>query len=138
VALSLFPSMVHGFNNQMSVMGAFFAPVAGVLVVDYLALRRMKVDVPALFRAQGRYWCWGGFNRIAIGWVVAGCAVTFAVPDAWIKTVSSGIITGLGYLATMAIARARSRIVAAGTAPVEVATDAAPPEPVSAPAPAGS
>jgi NCS1 nucleoside transporter family len=125
VALSLFPSLINGYNSQMNVMGGVFAPIAGILVVDYMILRRMKIDVPALFESRGRYWFWGGFNWVAVGWTAAGFLISFAVPDSWVKTIATGVITAIGYLVTMLIARARSAVVARGTAPVEVTVDLA-------------
>lgn len=125
IVLSLFPNLVNGYTDQMNLMGGVFAPIAGVLIVDYLALRRMKIDVPALFRRHGRYWYWGGVNWVAIAWVVIGFAISFAVPDAWIKTITTGVITGICYLVTMLVLRTRSDVLATGTTPTEVKVDVA-------------
>jgi NCS1 nucleoside transporter family len=125
VALSLFPNLINGYNAQMNIMGGLFAPIAGVLIVDYLVIRRMRIDVPALFEKNGRYWYWGGFNWVAIGWTVIGFAISFLIPDAWVKTASTGIITGAGYLVTTLSLRARMEILARASAPVEVTVDLA-------------
>jgi nucleobase:cation symporter-1, NCS1 family len=65
----------------MNVMGGFFGPVAGILLADYLVVRRMRIDVPALFEKHGRYWYWGGFNWIAVAWTALGFAGSAAELD---------------------------------------------------------
>jgi NCS1 nucleoside transporter family len=125
VALSLFPGLVNGYTNQMNLMGGVFGPIAGILIADYLAIRRMKIDVPALFERGGRYWYWAGFNWIAVGWTVLGFLGSLLVPDAWVKTIASGILTGLCYLATMLAVRGRAAVLSRASAPVEVTVDMA-------------
>jgi NCS1 nucleoside transporter family len=123
VGLSLFPSLVNGYTNQMSLMGDFFAPIAGVLIADYLFIRRMKLDVPALFEKNGRYWYWRGVNWVAVGWVVLGFIISFYIPDAMIKTLSTIVITGVLYLATQLILKARVDVLAHAAAPIEIPVD---------------
>src|SRR5262249_51529606 len=51
-----------------------FAPISGVLVVDYFLLRRRRLNVSQLFEddAQGHYRFVGGFNIAALGCMVLG------------------------------------------------------------------
>ena len=53
VALSTVPDVLNGFFRDLSLLGNVFAPVAGVLVFNYLLVRRMRIDVAALFRPAG-------------------------------------------------------------------------------------
>lgn len=54
-----------------------FAPVAAVVLVDFLVLRRQRLEVRDLFieNASSRYWFWGGVNPAAIASVAAGCVL---------------------------------------------------------------
>jgi NCS1 nucleoside transporter family len=53
VALSTVPDVLNGFFGYLSLLGNVFAPVAGVLVFDYLFVRHMRIDVAALFDPKG-------------------------------------------------------------------------------------
>jgi NCS1 family nucleobase:cation symporter-1 len=47
----------------------------GVLIADYWALRRGRLDLAGLYRRNGPYWYWGGFNPIALVALAAGMAL---------------------------------------------------------------
>jgi NCS1 family nucleobase:cation symporter-1 len=53
-----------------SLLGA----VGGVLIADYLLIRRTRLDLPALYRGEGPYWYAGGFNPIALIALALGIA----------------------------------------------------------------
>jgi cytosine/uracil/thiamine/allantoin permease len=79
-----------------------FSPVAGVLVFDYLFVRRMQIDVAALYDPKGRYRYWVGFNPIAVVWTAIGFLIcTYVIPTAWIPALLTLLITGVGYLLTV-------------------------------------
>jgi NCS1 family nucleobase:cation symporter-1 len=46
----------------------------GVLIADYWALRRARLDLAGLYRRDGPYWYSGGFNPIALIALAAGMA----------------------------------------------------------------
>ncbi|HXG08991.1 MAG TPA: NCS1 family nucleobase:cation symporter-1 [Gemmataceae bacterium] len=48
--------------------------VGGVLIADYFLVRRTRLDLPGLYRRQGPYWYWGGFNPVALVALAAGIA----------------------------------------------------------------
>jgi nucleobase:cation symporter-1, NCS1 family len=101
VALCGVPGVLD-FFRYVSLFGNVFAPVAGVLVFDYLFVRRMQIDVPALYEPKGRYRYWGGFNPIAVTWTAIGFLIcTYAIPTAWIPALLALLITGVGYLLTV-------------------------------------
>jgi NCS1 family nucleobase:cation symporter-1 len=53
---------------------ALLGAVAGVLLVDYYLVRRMRLDLVGLYRREGPYWYRGGFNLSALIALVAGIA----------------------------------------------------------------
>jgi NCS1 family nucleobase:cation symporter-1 len=65
----------------------------GVLIADYWALRRARLDLVGLYNRKGPYWYSGGFNPIALVALAAGiapCLPGFAaaathreVPEFW-------------------------------------------------------
>jgi len=46
--------------------------VGGVLIADYYLVRRTRLDLPGLYRREGAYWYWGGFNPAALVALTAG------------------------------------------------------------------
>ena len=119
VALSAVPDVVNGYTGYMNVLGNIFAPMAGVLIADYVFLKRTRVDVVALFEPGGPYWYWHGFGVAAIAWTVLGFAIYMAVPTAWLPTAVTPILTGVGYYATVRLLGARFPTLARAGRPGE-------------------
>jgi NCS1 family nucleobase:cation symporter-1 len=123
IALSAIPDVLHSYLTYATLLGNFFSPIAGVLVFDYLILKRTRLDVPALFTLDGRYRYWGGFNLVAVVWTVLGFLFyMFAVPATWIPTVVTIAFSGIGYTLTAMAVAGRSKIMAMGS----VSSDALP------------
>jgi NCS1 family nucleobase:cation symporter-1 len=110
VALCGVPDVLNFFRD-VSLFGNVFSPVAGVLVFDYLFVRRMQIDVAALYDPKGRYRYWVGFNPIAVAWTAIGFLIcTYVIPTASIPVLLTLVITGIGYLLTVwIIQRAKMR-----------------------------
>jgi nucleobase:cation symporter-1, NCS1 family len=123
--LSAVPDVLNSYLTYATVLGNFFSPIAGTLVFDYLLLKRTRLDVPSLFRLEGRYQYWSGFNLVAVVWTVLGFLFyMFAVPATWIPTVSTIAFTGVGYIVTAVLVAGRSRKMAAGSRPAGGIADA--------------
>jgi NCS1 family nucleobase:cation symporter-1 len=120
IALSAIPDVLNSYLTYATLLGNFFSPIAGVLVFDYLVLKRTRIDVPALFTLNGRYRYWAGFNLVAVVWTVLGFLFyMFAVPATWVPTVCTIAFTGIGYTLTALVLAGRSRIMALGSAPID-------------------
>ena len=82
-------------------LGNVFSPIAGVLIADYILVKRMQIDLVALFEPNGPYWYWRGVNPIAVVWTALGfLAYMFVIPAAWIQVLVTLVATGAGYWAT--------------------------------------
>jgi NCS1 family nucleobase:cation symporter-1 len=102
IALSATPSVVTGYTTYVGMLGNVFSPIAGVLIADYLLVKRMQIDLVALFEPNGRYWYWKGVNPIAVTWTALGfLAYMFVIPQGWIRVIVAVIVTGAGYWATV-------------------------------------
>jgi NCS1 nucleoside transporter family len=124
VVLSLVPSLTNQYSGFMTTMGNVFAPIAGVLVADYVVLKRTEVDVPALFDRARRYWYWHGFNWIAIAWTALGFAIYTVIPQSLVKNLTATLIVMVGYTVTVKIAARFSPVVAEAARPArDVPTD---------------
>jgi NCS1 family nucleobase:cation symporter-1 len=120
IMLSAIPDVLNSYLTYATLLGNFFSPIAGVLVFDYLILKRTQIDVPALFTLNGRYRYWGGFNVVAVVWTIFGFLFyMFAVPATWIPTVVTILFTGIGYTLTALVVGGRSRIMALGSSPTD-------------------
>lgn len=126
IALSAVPDVLNSYLSYATLLGNFFSPIAGVLVCDYLFLKRTRLDVPALFSLEGRYRYWAGFNIVAVVWTALGFLFyMFAVPPTWIPTLCTIAFTGIGYTLTALALTSRSRVMALGSAPAEMVPAAA-------------
>jgi len=80
--------------------------VGGVIVCDYLLIRRTRLDLAGLYRKAGPYWYRGGVNRSAIIALVAGIGVAligtlderlaFLFQGAWFSAASVSFLVYLG------------------------------------------
>ncbi|PLS84491.1 MAG: hypothetical protein CYG60_17675, partial [Actinobacteria bacterium] len=117
IALSVFPGLVNGYTGFMNAFGSLFAPIAGVLIVDYVFIKRARLDVLALFDRNGPYWYVGGFNPVAVAWTVLGLVSYWMLPQTVLPIITAAVITGAGYYVTMRIAASRSTAVDAAARP---------------------
>lgn len=60
--------------NFMGALGVFLAPIAAILACDYWVVKRRAIDVPALYRKNGRYsyGTWAGTNWRAVVAMLVG------------------------------------------------------------------
>jgi len=64
----------------LSYNGVMFEGIIGILLVDYLVLRRQSLDARHLFTRSpaGKYWYWGGVNWVAVMVVAASVPIYLA------------------------------------------------------------
>ncbi|MEI8299235.1 MAG: cytosine permease [Pseudomonadota bacterium] len=69
------------FGSFLALIGVAFAPLCGIQIADYYALRRRRLDVRAIFDdAPGSpYYFWHGVNPAAIVALIIGCGVYVAL-----------------------------------------------------------
>lgn len=70
---------------------SLLGPIGGVLIVDYFVIRKQKLVVAELYRADGRYWYDRGFHWPAIVATLVGVLPNLPGFLATIKAVDAGI-----------------------------------------------
>lgn len=114
IALSATPDVVKGYTTYVGMLGNVFSPIAGVLIADYLFVKRMQIDLVGLFEANGPYWYWKGVNPVAVIWTLLGfLAYMFVIPQEWIQVLITVTTTGAGYWATVKLLAPRLNKLAA-------------------------
>ncbi len=113
VALSAFPDFIDRAQHWITHLGNLGAPLAGVVLADYVIVQRMRIDVPALFHAKGRYAYIGGLNVSAVLAVGVGAVAYYAVPDSWLKVVWGVCVGAAAYLLLERLSRPWARAAAA-------------------------
>ncbi|KAH7024449.1 uracil permease [Microdochium trichocladiopsis] len=95
------------FITVLSSFSVFLAPLLGVMIADYFFIRRQKIKLGELYRAEGSdYWFTHGFNLRVIPCWVAGWAPTIgglvasaggitSAPDAVFQLYYTAFFTGL-------------------------------------------
>jgi NCS1 family nucleobase:cation symporter-1 len=99
LALSAFPDFINHAQRWVTHLGNVAAPLAGVILADYVVLKRQELDVPALFDPAGRYRYLNGVNVTAIVSVAIGVAAYYVVPAEWVKVVWGIGVGAATYLA---------------------------------------
>ncbi len=81
-----------GLATFVLIYSAFLGPVVSIILVEYYILRRQKVDVPELYKADGNF---AGYNPAALTAMLLGAAAAFMLVDlAWIIGV---VVAGISY-----------------------------------------
>src|ERR1700751_3904620 len=102
IILSAIPDVASGYTTYVGMLGNVFSPIAGVLIADYVFVKRGRIDLVALFEPVGPYWYWKGVNPIAVVWTALGfLAYMFVIPPESIRVLVTLLATGAGYWATM-------------------------------------
>jgi NCS1 nucleoside transporter family len=104
VALSAWPDLIERAQSWITHLGNVAAPLTGVILADYLVLKRRRIDVPALFDSRGCYRYQNGLNVAALLAVAAGVAVYYSLSQEWLKVVW-GVAVGGGFYLLLAALR---------------------------------
>ena len=99
VVLSGFPGFIEEAQTWITHLGNVAAPLAGVVLADYVLVQRLRIDVPALFQPRGRYRYAWGVNLAAVAATALGVGVFYAIPHELVKVVWGVSSAALAYLA---------------------------------------
>jgi cytosine permease len=91
VGLSAAPDVIDSAQRWIVHLGNVAAPLAAVMLVDYVVVKRRQIDVKALFDPNGPYRYLNGINVAAFVAIGSGVALYYALPQSWLK-----IAWGLG------------------------------------------
>lgn len=99
------------FGTFLAFIGVTFGPMCAIQIVDYLVLRRERLDIFGLYdqRPGSTYWFWGGVNWVAVAAMAAGIGtylylldpITYAsrTPYEYLTaSLPTILISGLAYL----------------------------------------
>jgi NCS1 nucleoside transporter family len=101
VVLSTQGAVVQGYMQYTTDLGNLFAPIAGVLLADYIFVKHARLDLTALYRKHGPYWYWHGFNPVAVAWVAIGLSIYLWTPVVYVQSLTTVALTGAGYFVSM-------------------------------------
>jgi NCS1 nucleoside transporter family len=125
IALSATPDVVKGYTTYVSLLGNVFSPIGGVLIADYIFVKRMQIDLVGLFEEKGPYWYWKGVNPVAVAWTLLGFLVyMFVIPKEWIQVLVTVTVTGAGYWATVKLLAPRLKPLAVASHPTMIQREA--------------
>jgi purine-cytosine permease-like protein len=103
IGLSAFPDVIEEAQRWIAHLGNVAAPLTGVVLADYLLVRRGRIDVEALFDRAGVYRYAGGVNLAALLAVATAVVVYSALPHAWLKVVWGLAVGAVAYLVLLPV-----------------------------------
>lgn len=102
-ALTIWGGVEAHFGAFISIAAFIQAPIIGMIIVDYLLVRKRKLSLKSAYFMEGHdaYQYTGGFNLVGIGCVIIACVVTiFCVYNPLTGEIKSNlflITTGSGF-----------------------------------------
>jgi nucleobase:cation symporter-1, NCS1 family len=108
IGLSAFPGFIEQAQTWIGHLGNVAAPLTGVILADYVIVKRTRLDPQALFDPDGPYRYLNGVNVAALLAVAAGVGVYYALPQEWLK-VAWGI--GIGAFAYLVLIRVQDALL---------------------------
>jgi putative hydroxymethylpyrimidine transporter CytX len=66
---SIFVALVfpmEQYENFLLFIGAMFVPLFGVVLTDYFIIRKRKLEIEEIYKVDGEYWYFKGFNITAL------------------------------------------------------------------------
>ena len=109
VCLSAFPSLIEEAQAWITHLGNLAAPITGVVLADYLVLRRGRLDVDALYAPASRPGILARVDLAALAGVAIGTIAYSVVPDALVKVVWGATVGAVVVLAARAAAERAAR-----------------------------
>jgi NCS1 family nucleobase:cation symporter-1 len=103
VALAAFPDFINEAQAWFTHLGNVAAPVTGVVLADYVFVKRSRIEVEELFDPNGRYRYFHGLNLAGVASVAIGVAVYYGVPDSWLKAAWGVAVGAAAYLALIRV-----------------------------------
>ncbi|QCR20269.1 purine-cytosine permease family protein [Agrococcus sp. SGAir0287] len=100
---STFFGLLAQFTTFLVTIGALFAPIFAIMIVDYFVVARGSYDRDILRPRGGRFWFSGGVNWIAVAAWAVGAAMAYVWAYVWPlpigATVPAFVLTLVVYLA---------------------------------------
>ncbi|TFB60689.1 purine-cytosine transporter [Cryobacterium sp. TMT1-62] len=109
---STFFGLLAQFTTFLVTIGALFAPIFAIMIVDYYIVARGSYSADILKAQGGRYWYTGGINWLAVAsWVVGAVSAyvwAYVWPLPFGATVPAFLLTFAVYLAFSLARRSRT------------------------------
>lgn len=94
---SMFPAFINQAGPIMDSFGMFYSPLVGIIIADFVILKRCKINVNDVFNPEGQYRYSAGWNWLAIVVEVVG-VITFKFMPTWsIPALANGLFCMLLY-----------------------------------------
>jgi len=113
-----FSGLLNQFTTFLVTIGALFAPIFAIMIVDYYVIKRGSYDRDILRSTGGRYWYLAGVNWLAIGSWVVGAVLAYVWAYVWPlpfgSTAPAFIVTFAVYLLVSWPSRTKGDVTPAG------------------------
>jgi nucleobase:cation symporter-1, NCS1 family len=113
-----FFGLLNQFTTFLVTIGALFAPIFAIMIVDYYVIKRSAYDRDILRPTGGRYWYIAGINWLAIGAWVIGAVLAYVWAYVWPlpfgSTAPAFVVTFVVYVLVSWPSRSRGTVTRVG------------------------
>lgn len=96
-ALCLFPDIIDDAKLFITMLGSLFVPLGGVVLVDYVWVKRMVMEPLALQHGTGVYRYWRGYNIPAFIAIGVSLIYYYSAPPGWFAGLTACLAAGVVY-----------------------------------------
>ncbi len=118
IAGATFFGLLDQFTTFLVTIGALFAPIFAIMIVDYYVIKRRAYTRDILQSQGGRYWYLGGVNALAVGSWVVGAVLAYVWAYVWPlpfgSTAPAFLVTFVLYMAVSWPSRTKGEITPVG------------------------
>jgi NCS1 family nucleobase:cation symporter-1 len=89
------------YTSFLQMLAYMFSPLIGVVMSDFFLIQRTRLDLPEMYRNDGRFHYTGGINPIAWSVVGMGIVIGFFTPSYLVASLVSIACSGVMYYVLM-------------------------------------
>lgn len=113
IAVAGVPDLLTSASDWITRLGTVAAPLATVVLIDYVFVQKQRLDVDDLYEMRGAYRYAGGVNVAAVVAIAAGVVAYTLVPAELFKAAWGGGVGAALYVALLPVQRRLTAAVAA-------------------------
>lgn len=115
----MFPVFITGAGPIMDSFGMLYSPLVGILIADFVLLKKYKINTSDVYNPEGQYRYSAGWNWLAIFVEVVGVIIYKLMPVGLIPSLTNALLCIILYYGLAKLVIPHSKAFAEATTPYE-------------------